>query len=90
MNVGDHYRPVNGDHAPGIYRVVGATDGVTLLRVGDADGRRIHTGERRRVDDAALEAEFEAAANPDAGPAPVRALQDAVQGVYWSVRRFLP
>ena len=90
MNVGEHYRPANGDHAPGIYRVVGVTDGVTLLRVGDADGRRIHTGEIYRVDGDTVETEFEAATNPDAGLSPAGALRDALQAVYWSVRRFLP
>lgn len=90
MKVGKHYRPTEADHDPGVYRVVGATDGVTLLRVGDADGRRIHTGELRRVDAAALESGFEAARNPDAGLSPAGTLRDAAQGVYWSVRRRLP
>lgn len=90
MNIGEHYRPAGGDHAPGIYRVVGVTHGVTLLRVGDAEGRRVHTGEIRRVDGETFETEFEAATDPDAGLSPAGALRDATQAVYWSVRRFLP
>jgi hypothetical protein len=48
--LGDHHRPTDADERAGVYRVVGADgDGVTLLRVGDDDGRRVHTGELTRV-----------------------------------------
>ena len=90
MDVGEHYRPTDGDHTPGVYRVVGTTDGVTLLRVGDADERRVHTGDIRYVDTSTLESEFEAATDPDAGLSPTVALRDAAQALYWSVRRLLP
>jgi hypothetical protein len=46
LAVYDHLRPTAPERAgvnPGVYRVVG-TDPVTLLRVGDADGRRVTTG----------------------------------------------
>lgn len=88
-DVGDHYRPTDGAVDPGVYRVVGTTDGVALLRVGDADGRRVHTGEVHRVDTDTLDAAFEPASNPDAGFALASALRDALQGLYWSVRRSL-
>ncbi|MFB6219395.1 MAG: hypothetical protein ABEH77_09540 [Halobacteriaceae archaeon] len=88
--VGDHYRPVEGDHDPGVYRVVGTTDGVTLLRVADDSGRRTHTGEVVTVAPATLEAEFEPADDPDAGVSPVAAARNAVEGLYWSVRRLFP
>jgi hypothetical protein len=90
MKIGEHYHPTDGDHPPGVYRVVGTTDGVTLLRVGDAEGRRIHTGDVRYLDAATLESEFEAATNPDTGLSPAGTLRDTAQGLYWSVRRFLP
>ncbi|OYR67264.1 hypothetical protein DJ78_16510 [Halorubrum ezzemoulense] len=90
VDVGAHYRPTDGDHDPGVYRVVGATDGATLLRVGDADGRRVHTGAVCRVTASALRTEFEPAADPDAGLSLTGALRDAAQGLYWSVRRLLP
>jgi len=68
---GDHDGTVatSGDHdgagvEPGVYRVVGTGDPVTLLRVGDADGRRVTTGETVHVDRADLAA-FEVADNPD-------------------------
>lgn len=90
MDVGDHYRPTDGNHAPGVYRVVGTGDPVALLRVTDGDGRRIHQGDLRRVDAAAIETRFEPAADPDAGLSPSAAVGDALQGLYWTVRRFLP
>jgi hypothetical protein len=90
MDVGEHYRPVDGDHTPGVYRVVGTTDGVTLLRVGDADGRRVHTGAVHRLGEGVIESEFEPTTNPDAGLSPTGAVRETAQGLYWSVRRFLP
>lgn len=90
MDVGDHYRPTEGDHDPGVYRVVGTTDGVRLLRVTDGDGRRVHTGEVHRVESAAIEAEFEPAPDPDSSISPVAIIRNAAQGLYWSVRRFFP
>lgn len=90
MRVGRHYRPVSGNHNPGVYRVVGTTDGVTLLHVADADARRVHTGETYRVEVSTLESEFEPTQDPDTGLSPTRAARNAMQGVYWSVRRFVP
>ncbi|PGF18187.1 hypothetical protein CP556_01880 [Natrinema sp. CBA1119] len=61
----DHVRPTGGDYPDGIYRVVGTSEGAaTLLRVGDADGRRVNTGEIVTVSDGELEV-FEPAENPD-------------------------
>lgn len=87
--VGDHYRPTADDRTPGVYRVVGASEKVTLLRVADADGRRRHTGEIRRVSSRALDAEFERADDPDAGLSPVSLARNVLQGLYWQIRRFL-
>lgn len=88
--VGQHYRPsgdATGDLAsPGVYRVVGAGDPVALLRVADADGRRVHSGELRTVDASTVDADFEPATDPDAGLAPVRGLRNYVSGLYWLVR----
>lgn len=87
--VGDHYRPTAADRTADVHRVVGAADEVTLLRVTDDDGRRVHTGELRRVTREALDAEFEPADDPDAGFSPISAVRNAFQGLYWQVRKFL-
>jgi len=82
----DHYRPTDADHPDGIYRVVGTGDQVALLRVGDADGRRVHTGDLLTVDDLA---EFEPAANPDGSRSPVALVSGFVESTYWSLRTFV-
>lgn len=85
----DHYRPAGGDYPQGIYRVVGTTEeAVTVLRVGDADGRRVHTGEVYTVPTAEFTA-FEAAENPD-GSRPLGATLVSSLGMgYWGLRAFL-
>lgn len=99
VEVGDHYRPVRGDSNdtsaddPGesggpVYRVVGASDEIALLRVTDTDGRRAHTGDLRRVAPETLAEEFERAENPDAGFSPIAEIANLLSGLYWSVRRF--
>jgi hypothetical protein len=63
----DHFRPTNGTAPPGVYRVVGVDgDHVTLLRVADGDGRRVHEGAVDSVSRDRVEAAFTAARNPDA------------------------
>jgi hypothetical protein len=65
---GDHYR-ANGDGPvpTGYYRVVGRdSEGVTLLHVGDGEGRRRHTGRVESVDRSRLDALDDAEA-PEAG-----------------------
>lgn len=66
--VSEQYRPTNGVAEEGIYRVVG-TDGesVTLLRVGDEDGTRVHTGDVTSVSRTTFDDEFTPAAEPDSG-----------------------
>jgi len=91
--VGEHYRPTtgagrDGAYRDGVYRVVGASDRVALLRVGDADGRRVHAGEVTHVDQSTLDAEFEATTDPDAGFSPVSGLRNALSGLYWNVAKY--
>ncbi len=88
LSVRDHIRPTTGDYPDGIYRVVGTGDEyATLLRVGDADGRRVTTGEVVTVTDDDLEA-FEPADNPD-GNRPLGAtVASNVEMGYWSLRAF--
>ena len=95
VEVGEHYRTAEGTRdaegvrlTPGIYRVVGATGEVALLRVTDEDGRRASTGELRHVAPETLDAEFEPADDPDAALSPVRDARNLLSGLYWSVRRF--
>lgn len=64
----EHYRPTDGTADPGVYRVVGLDDEtVTLLRVTDGDGGRLHGGGIDTVGRARLSEEFVAVANPDEG-----------------------
>jgi len=85
----DHLRPASSDDIPdGVYRVVGTGETVTLLRVGDADGRRMTTGEIHRVDRDAL-AEFEAAANPDDSRSITAMVAGLPRSIYWSLRTFV-
>lgn len=90
VTVGEHYRPTeaaaDATAIRGVYRVVGAGDRVTLLRVADEQGRRRHTGETVRVDRAVLAEQFESADDPDAGFSPLRWLRGQIQGLVWSVR----
>ncbi|WP_254763716.1 hypothetical protein [Natrinema marinum] len=88
LSLHDHVRPTTDDYPVGIYRVVGSGDEtVTLLRVGEADGRRVATGEIVIVPDDDLEA-FEPAENPD-GNRPLGAtVVSTVEMGYWSFRAF--
>lgn len=88
VEVGEHYRE-SGVPGP-VFRVVGVPDDVTLLRVTDGDGGRTYSGEIRAVTRETLASEFEPADDPDAGFNPGRTLRNALQGMYWQVRRFVP
>lgn len=82
----DHLQPVEDSGAPvqpGVYRVVGTGESVTLLQVGDADGRRVHTGHVVSVDRDDLAA-FERADNPD-GSRPITGMFDDLG---WQLRAF--
>ncbi len=87
--VGDHVRPTDGTLEPGVYRVVGTGEDVALLRVADADGRRVHSGDLCHVDAETVSNAFEPARDPDAGFSPVGFGKNLLQGMYWSVRRFV-
>jgi hypothetical protein len=65
LRVGAHYRPTSDATEPGVYRVVGISDEVVLLRLTDDEDRRIHTGEIIRVPEDVLESSFDPAPNPD-------------------------
>jgi hypothetical protein len=88
-SVYDHYA-VDGDHGypDGVYRVVGRKDGtVVLLRVGDCEGRRVHTGE---VIEATTDevGGFEVCGNPDGRkPLPDR-VASLPETAYWTGRAF--
>ncbi|WP_248515496.1 hypothetical protein [Salinarchaeum laminariae] len=84
--IGEHYRSDGASVRPGVYRIVGTSDGVTLLRVADDRGRRRHTGEILYVAAATIDEEFEPVGDPDAGFAPRASVRNAIQGLYWSVR----
>ncbi|MHB9287858.1 hypothetical protein ACKVMT_12565 [Halobacteriales archaeon Cl-PHB] len=89
MAPGDHVRPVEATVESGVYRVVGAGDAVALLRVADADGRRVHSGVLAQLDPETVSENFGSAPNPDAGVSLARSAKNALQGIYWWVRRFV-
>jgi hypothetical protein len=85
--VGDHLTPTTDTHSAGVYRVVGHGDGtVTLLRVGDADGHRVHTGEIVSVP--ATTDGFEQTAAPRRPPL-TAVLTGPFRDAAWSLRAFL-
>jgi len=87
--VGDHYRPAEKAGREGVYRVVGTDAEITLLRVTDGNGRRVHAGELHREPPGTLASEYEPAADPDAGLSPLGAVRNLLQGIYWEGRKFL-
>lgn len=90
VSVYDHVRATGEtDYSPGIYRVVGVEDGVTLLRLTDEDGRRRATGEVVTVDGDAFDTGFAEAPNPDAGIAALRRVRNLLDGLWWELKRFV-
>lgn len=85
----EHYRPSASDCPDGVYRVVGNGDEtVTLLRVANADGRRVNTGDVIAVNDAAFEA-FVRADNPDGNRPHGEVLVSKLRMGYWSLLAFV-
>jgi hypothetical protein len=85
----DHLRPNEADVDPGVYRVVGTPDEtVTLLRVGDANGRRVNTGAVVQIDRAAL-AGFEPADNPDGNRSASENVGGFLSDFGWQIRTFV-
>lgn len=88
-SVYEHYRATVTDYKDGTYRVVGVGDDtVTLLRVGNSDGRRINTGELITVSTDEIE-EFERTDNPDGNRRLSNVLFSVPETAYWSVLAFV-
>ena len=88
-SVYDHYSPADTGYPDSTYRVVGTGDeGVTLLRVGDADGQRVNTGEIVTVSYDEFE-RFNAAENPDGNRPVGTAVRSQLEMIYWSLRVFV-
>jgi len=85
--IGEHYRPTIRRYDSGVYRVVGTSEGTTLLYVADADGRRVNAGTTIRIATGELEEAFEPTPNPDDGFRFERALRTLGTWLYWSVRK---
>jgi len=82
----DHLRPSEADYHDGIYRVVGTgSEAVVLLRVGDAEERRVHSGELVTVDTTELDG-FERAEDPSGNRSVGRALFSALETAAFSLR----
>ena len=87
-SVYDHYRTTDSGYEEGIYRVVGTDDEtVRLLRVGDADGRRVNTGKLITVSRNELDG-FEKAENPDENRSLSEKFLSVPETAYWSIRVF--
>lgn len=85
----DHLRPTTAEYPAGVYRVVGTAEGsVTLLQVGDADGRRINTGELVTVERDSLDG-FEPAENPDGNRTPAGWIRANLSRSYWAFRSYV-
>lgn len=83
----EYLQPTTTDHPDGIYRVVGTDEStVTLLRVGDAEGTRVHTGEIQQIDRTKLDG-FETADEP-AGRGVVATLADVPELLYFQFVAF--
>lgn len=88
VTVSDHLSADDADYPDGIYRVVGTSgDDITALRVGDADGRRTHTGEVVTIEADDLEG-FVAAENPDRSRSVTARVSALPSTAYWSARAF--
>lgn len=84
----EHFKPVNVEVSDGIYRVVGSDEeAVTLLRVADANERRIHTGETVTVPLDEFTG-FAPAENPDGNRPLGTVLASNLEMGYWSIRAF--
>lgn len=44
IEMGDIYTVKDSEHEPGVYRVVGTKDEIVLIKIGDLEGNRVHTG----------------------------------------------
>lgn len=88
-SVYDHFRLTDLDRPDGVYRVVGTDDEtVTLLRVADADGRRVNTGEVVTVRSDEL-AERPIVENPDGNRPLGEKVTSNLAVAYWSFRAFV-
>jgi len=87
-SVYDHFRVTDLDRPDGVYRVVGIDDDtVTVLRVADADGRRVNSGEIVTVRSDEL-AECPEADNPDGNRPLGEKVTSNLLMTYWSLRAF--
>ena len=82
----DHVSAADTGTPDGVYRVVGRDgDAVTLLRVGDADGRRVHAGTVATVGVDEVD-DLTPAENPDGDRPLGDVLASTLETGYWSVR----
>ncbi|KTG11573.1 hypothetical protein AUR64_03490 [Haloprofundus marisrubri] len=83
-----HYQSTAGNRSDGTYRVVGISDeSVTLLRITDADGKRVHTGQTVTVARDSL-GDYEVVDNPDETFSFEGTVSSAVEALYWTSRVF--
>ncbi|MFA9516868.1 hypothetical protein ACERIT_06580 [Halopenitus sp. H-Gu1] len=84
-----HYKATDVDIPAGVYRVVGRGEAsVTLLRVGEPDERRVHTGELVTVDLETID-NLRPCENPDGNRPIGEAIKSKFEAGYWSLRVFI-
>lgn len=60
----DIYKINNSNHESGIYRVVGTSNGIVLLKIGDLDNNRVNTGHIIKITEQKLQ-RFDNTSIPD-------------------------
>jgi hypothetical protein len=84
----DHFQVSSGDYPNGIYRVVGVgEDTVTLLKIGDEDGRRVHTGEIITLELDEVE-KLDRVTDPEPNQRTSAVVKSVLETGYWSLRVF--
>jgi hypothetical protein len=88
VSVYDHFQVRSGDYPTGTYRVVGVREEtVTLLKIGDEEGRREHTGDIITLGLDEVEA-LDRIEEPELDQRTSAAIKSVLEMGYWSLRVF--
>jgi len=88
VSVYDHFQVYDSEYLNGVYRVVGVRgETVTLLKIGDEDGRRVHTGEITTLGLDEVEG-FDRIEDPELNQRTSAFVKSVLETGYWSLRVF--
>jgi hypothetical protein len=88
VSVYDHFQVSSGDYPNGTYRVVGVgEETITLLKIGDEDDRRVHTGKIIIIRSDEVE-ELDQVEGPELSKRTSAAVKSVLETGYWSSRVF--